>query len=86
MFTAAASDILPTSTGQTETSDRMGDNRIDSIEIDDDDSLENGPNEDDIEAEDLDNMLDQRINEVIRQKHTMNLVMYRKRKGKRIRR
>jgi len=69
MFTAAASDILPTSTGRTDTSDRMGDNRIDSIEIDDDDSLDNGPNEDDIEAEDLDNTLDQRINEAIRQKN-----------------
>ena len=28
MFTATASDILQTSTGRTETSDRMGDNRI----------------------------------------------------------
>jgi len=84
MFTAAASDILPTSRGQTKTSDRMGGNRIDSIEIEDDDSLDNGPNEDDIEVEDLDNdMLDRRINEAIRQK-TMNLVMYRKRKGKQI--
>ena len=69
MFTAAASDILPTSTGQTETSDRMGDNRIDSIEIGDNDSLDNGRNEDDMEEEDIGNdMLDKRINEAIREK------------------
>jgi len=74
MFTAATSDILPTSTGRTKTSDRMRDNRIDSIEIDDDDSLDNGPNEDDIKVEDLDNgMLDQRINEAIRKKNNASI-------------
>ena len=65
---AAASDILPTPTVPTKTSHRRGDNRSDSIEItiDNDHSLKNGENEDEMEEEDLENeRLDDRINEAI---------------------